>query len=365
MGAKSGTSFREQVIFYYIRKFYPDAVNRYKYDGIGELDIYIPSEKIAVEYDGSYWHKNKLSIDNRKNTCAKNEGIRLIRIREYGLGNTVDAYGEIHLPPREAYVYGTKYLDIVVKTLGDYIENEAMVNFQINEDEYKRSLPDIYSRIYNKKVVPNLTEMCGIELWAKDMNGELDPECIPKDEWAYALLRCKNNKLIELPQYHREYKEQCQKYEDVGCEQCFSHIICPLMKWCQGKGDEITKCEVIERQVHKMINRGIYYGKFKYHTALHEWLWKKSDLGIEIVKEFLALSKSDPKRKKYLRFFGFRLKENGDGISSTSLYVKNQEEIYIIQQFAKELPYTVLDVSLYEKPIIEVIQRHRDGSSDN
>lgn len=36
----------------------------HSYNELGyELDIYIPSSKIAIEYDGFYWHKNKLEKD--------------------------------------------------------------------------------------------------------------------------------------------------------------------------------------------------------------------------------------------------------------------------------------------------------------
>ena len=32
-----------------------------------ELDIYIPSLHLAIEYDGAHWHKNKSENDNYKN----------------------------------------------------------------------------------------------------------------------------------------------------------------------------------------------------------------------------------------------------------------------------------------------------------
>ncbi len=56
------TSFPEQAIFHYARKYYPDTVNGEK-DAIGmELDIYIPSEKIAIEYDGITFGKEYKAI---------------------------------------------------------------------------------------------------------------------------------------------------------------------------------------------------------------------------------------------------------------------------------------------------------------
>lgn len=76
------TSFPEQAIYYYVRQYYPDAVNGDKsvLDG-KELDIYIPSRKIAIEYDGQAWHEN-IEKDEEKNKLCEERGICLYRIRE-------------------------------------------------------------------------------------------------------------------------------------------------------------------------------------------------------------------------------------------------------------------------------------------
>lgn len=77
------TSFPEQAVYYYMKKLFPDACNGNK-DIIGyELDIYIPSLKIAIEYDGSRWHQN-ITDDLRKNKKCRDAGIKMIRIREIG-----------------------------------------------------------------------------------------------------------------------------------------------------------------------------------------------------------------------------------------------------------------------------------------
>ena len=38
---------------------------RYKFKN-NEVDIFIPEKKIAIEYDGYYWHKNKTELDQLK-----------------------------------------------------------------------------------------------------------------------------------------------------------------------------------------------------------------------------------------------------------------------------------------------------------
>lgn len=78
------TSFPEQAFFYYIRQAYPDAINSYRdiFDHGMELDIYIPSIKLGIEYDGKAFHKNITNMirDSRKYQICKNNNIQLIRI---------------------------------------------------------------------------------------------------------------------------------------------------------------------------------------------------------------------------------------------------------------------------------------------
>ena len=77
---ESKTSFPEQAIFYFVKKFYPDAINGDKHLG-KELDIYIPSLKVGIEYDGQKWHTD-IKKDEEKNKLCYDNGIKLIRIRE-------------------------------------------------------------------------------------------------------------------------------------------------------------------------------------------------------------------------------------------------------------------------------------------
>lgn len=77
------TSFAEQAFYYYIKKIYPDAINRYTeiFDNRMELDIFIPSIRLAIEYDGVFWHKN-INREKIKYQYCKKNNIKLIRIKE-------------------------------------------------------------------------------------------------------------------------------------------------------------------------------------------------------------------------------------------------------------------------------------------
>ena len=83
----SGTSYPEQCLFYYLSKIFPTTKNRYQFkleNKSVELDIYIPEISLALEYDGSYWHKNKKASDLKKSELIRDK-LSLIRIREKGL----------------------------------------------------------------------------------------------------------------------------------------------------------------------------------------------------------------------------------------------------------------------------------------
>ena len=62
------SSFAEQAIYFYVFKNYPDAINRYSeiFTNQMEIDIYVPSLRIGIEYDGAYWHNNKDSFSREQ-----------------------------------------------------------------------------------------------------------------------------------------------------------------------------------------------------------------------------------------------------------------------------------------------------------
>ncbi len=80
------TSFPEQAIYFYAKKCFPDAINRFKepFENGMELDIYIPSCKVGIEYDGIAFHndEDQHNRECRKYLACKQLGIKLVRIKE-------------------------------------------------------------------------------------------------------------------------------------------------------------------------------------------------------------------------------------------------------------------------------------------
>lgn len=89
---EDGWSRYEYEIAQYIKEMYPelDIVTHARNVIKGELDIYIPIKKLAIEFNGNYWHssifKDKMYHQNKRIQCAK-QGIRLIGIWEYEWNN--------------------------------------------------------------------------------------------------------------------------------------------------------------------------------------------------------------------------------------------------------------------------------------
>lgn len=79
------SSFPEQVIYHYVKQVFPDSINGYKL-GRTEIDIYIPSLHIGIEYDGEAYHHTlkRYKNDIKKNHFLSENGITLIRFREAG-----------------------------------------------------------------------------------------------------------------------------------------------------------------------------------------------------------------------------------------------------------------------------------------
>ena len=81
------TSFPEQAVYYYIKQVFNDAKNRFKLNletvqsNSLEIDVYIPSLRLGIEYDGQVFHQDK-EKDLNKDNILKTHNIKLIRIRE-------------------------------------------------------------------------------------------------------------------------------------------------------------------------------------------------------------------------------------------------------------------------------------------
>lgn len=83
--SQTSTSKAEKRIYSEVLYFFPDAVHRHRESQI-EMDVYIPSIKVGIEYDSKKYHEKKYEQDKEKRKRLKKEHrIFLINVRETGL----------------------------------------------------------------------------------------------------------------------------------------------------------------------------------------------------------------------------------------------------------------------------------------
>ena len=121
------SSLPEKTIFYYVRKQWPDAQGNVKFPWLNkqELDIYIPTLSVGIEYDGDFWHRAP-EKDTAKAPLCFDHGVRLIRIREPECP-PYEAKYSYHIPVRAGQA-NIQYMEDVVRRVFDYINATFQTN---------------------------------------------------------------------------------------------------------------------------------------------------------------------------------------------------------------------------------------------
>ena len=86
---ESKTSFQEQAILYYFSQR-TKVLNREIVYG-KEIDVYLPNLNVGIEYNSSYWHKDRLEKDDEKTMFFKGKGITILSVSD-GEINKVDGH---------------------------------------------------------------------------------------------------------------------------------------------------------------------------------------------------------------------------------------------------------------------------------
>lgn len=137
------SSFPEQAILYYIKKIYPNAINKYKecFNNAMEFDVYIPELKVAIEYDGCNWHKTEEEHKRevKKYKFCKKHDIHLIRIKEKNGLKWDDTYDEVY------YVKPVKRNNLSeLEKIINYVLNSLTVSIDNLIDDWHISANDPY-----------------------------------------------------------------------------------------------------------------------------------------------------------------------------------------------------------------------------
>lgn len=169
------SSYPEKALYYYVHNIFNDAIASYKFNELNslELDIFIPSLQIAIEYDGQQWHRN-INRDIAKNAVCKEKGIKLIRVREPGCPILPDSYSiNIILQNKKSD------LEKAICKVVDLLETITGVNYHLTIDLNKDNTK-ILELISLLEKENSIVEKCPnlIREWDYDKNGKLSPSVI-------------------------------------------------------------------------------------------------------------------------------------------------------------------------------------------
>ena len=211
-----GTSFPEQAIFYYIKQFFADAELHYVENKM-ELDVFIPSLRIGIEYDGVKYHytMRKQKIDKERNDYCKTNNIKLIRVREEGLP-IIDGCKTYITQIHNSISHLNK---IIVQILRNELNiSDDKMNVNIRRDynniyaEYRRSLGEASLAAQ----YPDLIE----KQWEDRLNYPLLPTMLtPGNMQVYCWWHCsRGHKFQKIP--NTMVKAYLKKVSTEGCNEC-------------------------------------------------------------------------------------------------------------------------------------------------
>ena len=156
--------------------FFKKVNSRYKIDG-REIDVFLPDLKIAIEFDGSYWHRNKESKDLEKNKFLLSQNIHLIRVRQFPLKplneNDVQV-GKVTIVKKDIDEILQKIIPFVDPDIQEKINIYSGQSSFVNEDIYNKYRSYFPSPFPEKSILTTHPDISNE--WDFDKNYPLKPE---------------------------------------------------------------------------------------------------------------------------------------------------------------------------------------------
>jgi outer membrane protein W/very-short-patch-repair endonuclease len=163
-----------------LMSIFDDVTSRHKIKSL-EIDIYINSYDLGIEYDGFYYHKNKESQDKIKNTTLEEEGVRLIRVRHHPL-EPMSSLDIVHVEnklTKETLNQLMSTLKLLVEQshiekINSYLLETGFVNQDLFQ-KYMSYFPDPFPEKSIEQLCPKLSEE-----WNYERNKPLLPSNFPQ-----------------------------------------------------------------------------------------------------------------------------------------------------------------------------------------
>jgi len=172
------TSRMELRIYSEIKFLFKDACLQKKMYGM-ECDIYIPALKLAIEVDGSYWHRDKQDKDLNKTRVLQENGITVLRVREKGL-DRISEHDVIHAKKTEDVAVLKEVLNSISKVTVLGVSHKALIEKYIKESKLKNNeeFVKLYSLLPTALPGESLMELKSnvAKEWHPTRNGSLTPK---------------------------------------------------------------------------------------------------------------------------------------------------------------------------------------------
>lgn len=166
------TSFPEQAVYFYLKQVVA-AESRASVFGV-EVDVFIPSWNIGIEYDGLRFHNSDKSAarEAKKNKIMSENGINLIRIKE-SKEVIADGYNIIYCVPDAQYNYLESTLNILAEVLAEMRCTPITLDVNIERDRIKVMEQYIENEKEHSLAINNPTVASE---WHPTKNGRIKPD---------------------------------------------------------------------------------------------------------------------------------------------------------------------------------------------
>jgi Probable Zinc-ribbon domain len=214
------TSFPEQALSYYLKMVFPkiDGAFAYNPDTKESVDIYLstkyaplldPIAGIAIEYDGFYYHKDRVESDQLKNDYLLSKNIVTIRIRESGLPGLSrhEKYIEIHRDLKEPY---SDVIRMCLKALASFTKEDAgsklkTLDIDVDRDELK--IIEMYKQKIEEQSIASHEVLAA--QWHEAKNENIDPRAIKLGSQLRVWWQCDNGHEWQTRVSHRAAGRGC------------------------------------------------------------------------------------------------------------------------------------------------------------
>lgn len=262
-------SYPEKAVFYYLEKFLDCVVEEnYKPDWLKgkELDIYIPSLSLGIEYDGKNWHKN-VDSDLEKNRICQDHGVDILRIREKGLPELSSGNVYEIIPDSDKDDELQKAIEYVFKYISDV--GGMTIPYTINLSGDRAYIYDLMEINRKENSLAKLYPEIAKE-WHTQKNGYLTPEYVNAHSHRKYWWICPQGHEYEMVVKHRIEKNAC-------CPICSNHRVLAGYNDLEYKRPELVKCWDYERngdllpsQVMEYSNQKVWWKCEKGHSYLRK-----------------------------------------------------------------------------------------------